>query len=179
MATIKTVEYRCPHCNKKLSSTPRNDYFAIKGKLYGEPFETCKKCKKIYEAPFTIEPASKITLQDKVPFWITSVRFMVALIILAVCTFGVGLIVLIPAYLLTCAFSRNYRQQHKDRLLTHSRERLKDPEYFVRYLISSVYLPDKSVLTPQALAVIHARAQAEMDADRPLDIAKITHEIVG
>ena len=145
MATIKTIEYRCPHCNKKVSSTPRNDYFSIKGNIYGEPFETCKRCKKVYRSPFAAEPASAITLKDRVPFWITSVRFLVFIAILAVfsiiLTYGIGLIVLAPVYLAVCALSRNYRQQHKDRLLLQSRERLKDTEYFIRYLISSVYIP--------------------------------------
>lgn len=183
MATIKTIEYRCPHCNKKVSSIPRNDYFSIKGNIYGEPFETCKKCKKVYKSPFTIEPASAVTLKERVPFWITSVRFMVFIAILAVfsivVSYGIGLIVVAPLYLAVCALSRNHRQQHKDQLLLQSRERLKDTEYFIRHLISSVYVPDKSKLTPQALAIIHVRAISVMDADQPLSLEPIVRDVLG
>lgn len=183
MATIKTIEYRCPHCNKKVSSIPRNDYFCIKGNVYGEPFETCKKCKKVYRSPFTIEPASAVTLKERVPFWITSTRFVVFIAILAVfsvvLTFGIGLIALVPVYLAVCALSRNYRQQHKDQLLLQSRERLKNPEYFIRHLISSVPIPDKSKLTPQALAIIHVRAISMMEADQPLSLGPIVRDVLG
>lgn len=48
---IKTLEYHCPHCNRKLSSVPQNDYCAIGGQYYGEPIETCRKCKKNYRRP--------------------------------------------------------------------------------------------------------------------------------
>lgn len=183
LATIKTVEYRCPHCNKKVSSIPRNDYFSMKGNIYGEPFEVCKKCKNVYKSPFTIEPAAEVTLKERVPFWITSVRFMVFVAILAVfsvvLTYGIGLIVVVPFYLAVCALSRNYRQQHKNRLVLQSRERLRDTEYFVRHLVSSVYLPDKSKLTPQALAIIHLQACRTMDADQVLNLSKIVQNVIG
>ena len=182
MATIKTIEYRCPHCNKKVSSIPQNDYFSIKGNIYGEPFETCKKCKKVYKSPFTVEPASAVTLKESVPFWITSVRFVVFIAILAVfsiiLTYGIGLIVIIPGYLAACFLTRKQRQAHKDQLLTSSRNRLKEPEYFIRHLISSVYIPDKSKLTPQALAIIHVRAISMMDADQPLSLEPIVRDVL-
>lgn len=93
-------------------------------------------------------------------------------------TFGVGLIIIIPAYLAACYFGREYRQTHKDQVLTSSRNRLKDPEYFIRYLLSSVYLPDKSKLTPQALATIHVCAMRVMDADQPLSLGPIVRDVL-
>lgn len=185
MATMKTVEFRCPYCNKKISTIPSKDYFAINSRIYGEPFETCKKCGKVYRSPFTIEPASAVTLRERVPLWITSVRFMVSILMMVVLsitfTYGLGLIVVAPFYLAVSALSRNYRQQHKNQLLIQSRERLKNPDYFMRHLLSSVYLPDKRMLTPQAFSMIHYKAQRMMDADQALNepnLTLIVHSVI-
>lgn len=182
MATIKTVEFHCPHCNKKVSSIPRNDYCGIKGRLYGAPYETCRKCKKTYRHPFAEEAASALTLTEKVPFWITSTRFMVFIIIVAVflgvVTYGIGALAVAPVYLAACALTRNYRQEHKNKLLRQSRERLKEPEYFVRHLVANTYIPDKSRLTPAVLAVLHVRAMRIMDEDRPLVVGDLVKEVL-
>ncbi len=179
MATIKTIEYRCPHCRKKLPSIPRNDYCGIKFKYYGDPIETCPKCKKTYRNINLTEPAEALTLRQHVPFWITS-GWVVVLSILAACiTFGVGLIFIIPAYLAACFLTRKRRQEHKNQLLRSSRTRLEDPEYFVQHLFSSVYIKDRSKLTAGNLAVIHARAIRTMNADQVLELGKITHEVLG
>lgn len=185
MATIKTIEYRCPHCNKKLPYAPRNEYCAINFKMYGDPQEVCRKCKKTYRNINLIEPAEALTRKDKVPFWITSVRTSVFFIILAifaaVCTFGIGLVFVIPIYLVLCALTRKKRQDKKDQILLKSRNRLKDPECFVRYLFSTVYLSedDRSKLTAQALSTIHYRAISEMDADQKLELSKIVRQVLG
>ena len=185
MATIKTIEYRCPHCNKKLSSAPRNEYCAINFKMYGDPYETCPKCKKTYKNINLTEPAEVLTMKDQVPLWITSVRTFVFFVILvafaAVCTFGVGLIVVLPAYLLLCILTKKKRQEKKDQILLKSRNRLKDPEYFVRYLFSAVYLnmEERNRLTAQAISNIHYRAIVAMDADQPLELSKIVRQVLG
>lgn len=179
MATIKIIEYRCPHCGKKVPYAPQNDYCAIKGKFYGNPNQTCRKCKKSYRNSNLIEPAEVLTLKDQAPFWVTSHWTIFLSVFTAVITFGTGLLVIIPAYLAVCFFGRRYRQTHKDYLLTSSRDRLKDPEYFIRYLLSSVYLPDKSKLTPHTLATIHVRAISVMDADQPLSLGSIVREVLG
>lgn len=185
MATMKMIEYRCPHCNKKISSIPRNDYFSMNSHIYGEPFETCKRCGRVYRAPFTIEPASAVTLKERVPFWNTGVRFLFFIGFMAAFsiafTYGLGLLVVAPFYLAVCALSRNYRQQHKNQLLIQSRERLKNPDYFMRHLLSSVYLSDKRRLTPQAFSMIHYKAQRMMDADQALNepnLTLIVHSVI-
>ena len=179
MATVKIPEYRCPHCNKKLPATPVNDYCAINFKCYGNPYAVCRKCGQTYRDMNLVEPAAALTLKDGVPFWITGVRTLVFMIIAIIATFGVGLIVVAPAYLLLCFLSRNYRLQHKNDLLLASRARLRDPAYFARHLLSVVYLPDKSKLTPEALAIIHSHALAMMDADEVLELGPITHTVIG
>ena len=183
MASIKTVEFRCPHCNRKVSSIPRNDYCGIKGTIYGEPYETCRKCKKIYRHPFVEEAASALTLAEKVPFWITSIRFLVVLAIIAVflgvVTYGIGALPVVLVYLIACPLTRNYRQEHKNKVLLQARERLKEPEYFVRHLVANTYIPDKSRLTPAVLAVLHARAVQIMDEDRPLVVGDLVKEVLG
>lgn len=173
MATIKTIEYHCPHCGKKLPSMPRNDYCAIKFKMYGNPYETCKKCKKTYRNINVTEPAAELTLAQKVPFFITSARVFVGMIIAAVFTIGIGLIAIIPGYFLACGIFRKNRLEHKNQLLIASRERLKDPEYFIRHFLSSVYVENKELLTPAALALIHAKALSEMNEDKVPDLRNI------
>lgn len=179
MATIKTVEYRCPHCNKKLPYAPQNDYCAIKSRYYGNPNQICPKCKKTYRNISVFEAAEALTLKEQVPFWITDYWTIFLSALISCLTFGTALIVIIPVYLAACYFGRNHRQTHKNQVLLSSRNRLKDPEYFLRYLFSSVYLPDKSKLTPQMLSMIHIRAISMMDADQPLSLGSIVQDVIS
>lgn len=179
MASMKIPVYRCPYCNKKLPSNPVNDYCAIKTKYYGNPYTVCKKCGKTYYDRKLIEPAAALTLKEVVPFWATSIWTITALVMLAIFSCGIGLVVLVPAYLLFCFLSRNYRQKHKNDLLMASRARLRDPDDFLRHLHSEVYLPDKSKLTPEALAIIYTRALAVMDADEVLEVGPIMRSMIG
>ena len=179
LATIKTIEYRCPHCNKKLPYAPQNDYCAIKSKYYGNPYQTCRKCKKTYRNSYVFEPAETLTLKDQVPFWITDFWTIFLSLFIACLTLGTALIVIIPVYLAACYLGRKRRQAHKNQVLLSSRTRLKDPEYFLRYLFSAVYLPDKSKLTPQALAMIHVRAISVMEADQPLSLGPIVRDVLS
>lgn len=179
---IKTIELRCPHCGEKISSVPTNDYCAIKGKQYGNPNQICRKCKKTYQQLWVEEAASALTLKELVPFWLTSTRIIVLFTLLAVfalvCTYGFGLLFIIPVYLLTCLFSRKYRQTHKNKVLADSRNRLKDTEYFLRYLISKITAQERSMLTNKTIAMVYAKAIQVMDEDRPLEIEKIVNEVL-
>lgn len=173
MATIKTIEYHCPHCGKKLPFMPQNDYCAIKFKMYGNPYESCKKCKNTYRNFNVTEPASELTLAQDVPFFITSGRATLWMILGAIFTMGIGLIAIIPGYFLACGIFQKKRLEHKNLLLLASRERLKDPEYFLRHFLSAVYVEKKELLTPAALALIHAKAISEMNEDKVPDLRNI------
>lgn len=173
MATIKTLEYHCPHCDKKLPSMPRNDYCAINFKMYGNPYETCKRCKKTYRNMNLIEPAAELTLAQPVPFFITSGRVILWMILAAVFTLGIGLIVIIPGYFLACLVSRKNRLEHKNLLLIASRKRLENPEYFLRHFLNAVYVEKKEWLTPEALALIHTKAISQMNEDQVPDLRNI------
>ncbi len=70
-----------------------------------------------------------------------------------------------------------YRQRHKDELVTSSRERLKDPKYFVRFLMSNLTYEAKEYLTPQMIAAIHSRSISEMEADRVLNLESVIQSI--
>lgn len=189
MATIKTVQYTCPHCHRKLKSTPYNDYCALGGKLYGDPYDTCPKCKRTYRNAFSIEPATELTLSQRVPFFLTGVRTLVAEIIFAVILVmlafsGVpellwGLIPVGAVHVAVSAFTRSYRQKHKDQLLTQSRQRLKDPEKFLQAALPFMGTNMKNQLTPDRLLLMHRKALEDMDADRPVDMRGILCEAFG
>lgn len=183
MAT-KTLALRCPCCGKKLSSNPQNDYCAIHGQPYGNPNETCPKCKKGYRNIFVIEAADELTLADKVSFWITSTRTLVAFIIAAVFGFllltleiWLPLVLIIALYPLLCVLTLRYRQAHKDRVLTASRERLKDPKYFARYLMLSAGLSVSDGLTAEVLIPLHSIALSAMEKDQPLKDLQLASSI--
>ncbi len=175
---MKTLEYHCPHCNRKLSSVPQNDYCAIGGQYYGEPMETCRKCKKNYRRPIVTEAAQSLTLRQQVPFWLTGVRTLVTFIILAVFSvvFGMlvesllGLLLIAGAYLLLCAGTRKHRQAHKNQVLQASRKRMQEPAYFSRYLAQAI---GTTGLAPEKLALCHAEARSAMERDQPLDVAQL------
>ena len=179
---IKTIGLRCPHCRKKISSFPTNDYCVIKDKWYGNPNQVCRKCKKTYRQFWVEEAASALTLKEQVPFWLTSTRTLVLFILLAVialvCTYGFGLLFIIPVYLLTCLFSRKYRQTHKNKVLAGSRNRLKDKGYFLRYLVSKITAQERSMLTNKTFTMVYAKAIKVMDEDRPLEVEKIVNEVL-
>lgn len=191
MATIhvKTVQYTCPHCHRKLKSTPYNDYCALGGKLYGDPYDTCPKCKRTYRNAFSIEPATELTLSQRVPFFLTGVRTLVAEIIFAVILVmlafsGVpelllGLVPVAAVHVAVSAFTRSYRQKHKDQLLNESRQRLKDPEKFLQTAMPFMGTNMKTQLTPQQLLLMHRKALADMDADRPVQMRRIICEAFG
>lgn len=183
MAT-KTLALRCPCCGKKLSSNPQNDYCAIHGQPYGNPNETCPKCKKGYRNIFVIEAADELTLADKVSFWITSTRTLVAFIIAAVFGFllltleiWLPLVLIIALYPLLCALTQKNRQAHKDRVLAASRERLKDPKYFARYLMLSAGLSASDGLTAEVLIPLHSIALSAMEKDQPLKDLQLASSI--
>lgn len=174
--SIIISELHCPHCGKKLSSSPQNDYCAIHGQPYGNPNETCPKCKKGYRNIFVIEAADELTLSEKGSFWITSTRTLVAFIIAAVFGFmlltlelWMPLVLILALYPLLCALTRNYRQAHKNQVLAASRERLKNPQYFIRYLMQTAGLKNAGSLTTQALIPIHSMALSAMEKDQPLN----------
>lgn len=175
MAT-KTLELHCPYCGKKLRTAPRNDVVAIRFQQYGNPNETCRRCKKVYQHILVTEAAEALTTAEKVPFWITGARTVVAFIIAA--CFGLllltleiwlPLLLIAALYPLLCALTQAYRQAHKDRVLAASRERLKDPAYFAHYLMQSAGLEGADSLTAQALIPIHSMALSAMEADQPLN----------
>ena len=188
MATIKTIQLTCPYCGKKLRATPYNDHCAIRSKLYGNPNEICPKCKKTYLNAFLIEPAVGLTLKEKVPFLATSQRLLAFEIVIAVffCTIAfmaevpealLGVIIIAAFHLAISAATMPYRQRHKDKLVASSRERLKEPEYFIKFLMSNVTSNAKAQLTPQLIAAIHNRAVSEMEADKVLDLKSIVQSI--
>lgn len=194
MATkAKVLEYHCPHCNKKLSSFPKNDCCYIGRQCYGAPMETCRKCKKMYFRSDVTEAAQNLTLSQKVPFWLTApwalimfgvlIAFIAAVIglvlessmllgLLVGLLFGAA-VVFIP-YLLLCALTRRYRQNHKDRVLAASRERMKDPEYFAKYLVHTV---GADGLTSGKIILCYTLALSDMQKDQPLDVLRFANAI--
>lgn len=186
---VKTIEYRCPHCSKKLKSTPYNEYCNLGGKTYGDPIDTCPKCKQPYRNSFTIEPAEELTLSQQVPFFLTSVKTLVAeaviavmLVVLAFAGAPVvlwGLIPLAVFHVGLSAFTRSYRQKHKDKLLVESRERLKNPERFLKAVLPYVGENLKQQLTTSNLMLMHIKALANMEADKPVDMQGIICETFG
>lgn len=181
---MKIPEFHCPHCGKKLGSTPQNDYCAFHGQPYGNPNETCPRCKNGYRNVFVIEAAEELTLAEKVSFWITSTRTLVAFVIAAVFGFLLltvemwePLVLIIALYPLLCAVTRSKRQTHKDQVLTASRERLKDPRYFTRYLMRSAGLTSADGLTAEVLLPLHSIALSAMEKDQPLKKLQLASSI--
>lgn len=186
---VKTIVYRCPHCGKKLKSTPNNDYCNLWGKTYGDPIDTCPKCKQSYRNFLTIEPAEELTLSQRVPFFLTSAKTLVAETMIAVLLVMLafdgapvvlwGLIPLAVFHVGLSAFTRSYRQQHKDKLLIESRERLKNPERFLKAVLPYMGENMKQQLNTSHLLLLHAKALADMEADKPVDMQEIICETFG
>ena len=193
MARYYYAVYRCPHCGMKVSPKPENDYCVIRAKYYGNPNEICGNCGKTYKLrhPQMIEAASALTLEQQTPFWITNLGVFVGMALYVwiapylvyeafpmLFKYHIALLAMIVAYLLVCLFSRKKRQEHKNKVLTDSRKRLKDAKYFMQYLLSNITEQEKNTLTPETVAKIHARAIETMDADQPLEIKKIMAEVL-
>ncbi len=155
MATVKTVEYHCPHCGKKVSSLPKGKYVSmgLKRGAFGNALVNCKKCKKPYRQPFVKEAALFLTKADRVPLLLCSTRLLVALCIcaclmisiafmseeilavlisIALSVVGIFIIMLVPGF-----FTRTYRQRKKDAIVQASRERLLNNDAYLLALINT------------------------------------------
>lgn len=180
-AKAKVLEYHCPHCKIKLSNSPKNDHFYMGTHCYGAPVETCKKCQNRYVRSDVTEAAQNLTLSQRVPFWIITPRFAVIFAIIVFppafviglmsdSTFGfllIAAIMLLIPYLLLCVLTRSYRQKHKDRVVTASRERMKDVAYFAEYLAHTI---GTDGLTPKTITSCYLQAISDMENDQPLDV---------
>jgi len=192
MATVHTIEFHCPHCGKKLRSKPYNDHCSLGNKLYGNPKETCKRCKKTYFNTFTLEPALHLTTKQRVPFLLSSVYTLVVEVIVLVLIFtlafmaeefGILLLALpiVAFHVLLSAVTRSYRQKHKDRLLEESRKRLKEDvvcfvETVARTPMAGV---DKTQLDAAKIALMHAIACKQMEADEVVNLTVIAKEVIA
>lgn len=187
MATVKIVEYHCPSCGKKLSIGPKHDHCTLRGVNYGEPNEVCKKCGAAYRHPYVTEAAQALTLIQPVPFWMTNTRTVTLFVFLGIICITLGVemkapecaVLLLPIavlYLLLCALTRRYRQAHKNRVLAASRERMKQPEYFARYVLQTVAADG---FTSERLILCHVLALAQMNSDQPLDVPCLTDILLG
>lgn len=181
MATVKIVEYHCPSCGKKLSISPKHEHCTLRGVNYGEPNDVCKKCGASYRHPYVTEAAQALTLSQRVPFWITSTRTATLFAVLTVICIALaiqtgveclaGLLPIAALYLLLCALTYRYRQAHKNRVLIASRERMKQPEYFARYVLQTVAAGG---FASERLILCHALALAKMNSDQPLNVPRLT-----
>lgn len=154
MATMKIPEYHCPHCNAKLSSMPKGDFITVGNQCYGSVYVPCRKCGKEYRQPFVEEAALNLEEKSHVPLLITSPKILATLI--GICT--VSAVLFLPAALIVipvCAAvwfllglaTRSYRQEHKSRVLSRSRQRLlTEDTYLLRLLGTGRKAEDLAVL---------------------------------
>ena len=153
---VKTVKYKCPYCGKKVSGTPQNDCCYVGRKTYGNPNEICRKCGKTYRNSMVIEAATALTAADRVPWYSTNVGLLLFETIAVAFTVAIAFtddayqfLMLLPvwavSYVLISLLTRSSRQRRKDSVLTMSRERLKDSNYFFQTLFAYAPLRAKSM----------------------------------
>ncbi len=155
MASIKTVEYLCPHCGKKVSTLPREKAVSmgLKRGTFGKSLVNCKKCKKPYIQPFVKEAALFLTEAEQVPLLLCSTRLLVALcvcgsfiiaaaimseeilpVILAIIASVLGIFTIILVF---GFFTRRYRQKKKNAVLHESRRRVLNNDDYLLDLINT------------------------------------------
>ncbi len=83
MARITTIEVHCPHCGKKLSTLAKGKRVYIGSKAYGLALRRCRRCKKLYRQFDMEEAALTLTESSRVKWYLSSQRFLVAIIIAA------------------------------------------------------------------------------------------------
>lgn len=159
MANIKTVEYLCPHCGKKLPTFPsgKSVSMGVKRGIFGRALVNCKGCKKPYLQSFVNEAALFLTEAEPVPLMWYGPRVLFVLglcecviltpfilleeilpLILAVFISGLGMLLLIAVFGL---ITRAYRYKMKNAILRESRERMLNDDAYLLSLINTANLP--------------------------------------
>ncbi len=74
------------------------------------------------------------------------------------------LIAIVGIYLIVCAATYTYRQEHKNRVLEASRERMTDLRYFVRAMDFGAF----DMASPEEIAGKYDKAMKQIDDDQPV-----------
>ncbi len=155
MASIKTVEFLCPHCGKKVSTFPQGKAVSmgLKRGTFGKSLVNCKKCKKPYIQPFVKEAALFLTEAERVPLLLCSTRLLVALcvcgsftitaaimseeILLVIFAIIVSVLGIFTTTLVFGFFTRTCRQKKKNAVLYESRRRVLNDDVYLLSLINT------------------------------------------
>ncbi len=84
MARITTIEVHCPNCGKKVPTMARGPRVYIGSKAYGVSLRRCRRCGRLYKQFEMEEAALTLTEKSRVRWYLSSQRFLVAIIIVAV-----------------------------------------------------------------------------------------------